>query len=58
MPEGGETMRTTLTAAIYTRVSTREQAEEGYSLDAQERLLTDYCKSHRYQIYKFTAMKA
>ena len=45
-------MRTTLTAAIYTRVSTREQAEEGYSLDAQEPLLTDYCKSHRYQIYK------
>ncbi len=45
-------MKTTLTAAIYTRVSTREQAEEGYSLDAQERLLMDYCKSHRYQVYK------
>lgn len=40
------------TVAIYTRVSTREQALEGYSLDAQERLLVDYCKSRKYKIYK------
>ena len=30
--------------AIYSRVSTYEQAEEGYSIDEQERLLTDWCK--------------
>lgn len=38
--------------AIYTRVSTKEQAEEGYSLDAQERLLIDFCTAKRYDIYK------
>lgn len=38
--------------AIYTRVSTKEQAEEGYSLDAQERLLIDFCAAKRYDIYK------
>ena len=31
------------TVAIYTRVSTRAQALEGYSLDAQERILLEYC---------------
>lgn len=31
-------------AAIYTRVSTEEQAREGYSLAAQEKVLCDYCK--------------
>ena len=41
-----------LSAAIYIRVSTRDQALEGYSLDAQERVLSDYCKSHRYNIYR------
>lgn len=30
--------------ALYTRVSTVEQAEEGYSIDEQERLLMEYCK--------------
>lgn len=29
-------------AVLFARVSTREQAEEGYSLQAQERLLNDY----------------
>lgn len=38
--------------AIYTRVSTREQAMEGYSLDAQERILIDYCTAKKYSIYK------
>ena len=41
-----------INVAIYTRVSTREQAMEGYSLDAQERLLTEYCKYYKYEIYK------
>lgn len=44
--------REKINVAIYTRVSTREQAMEGYSLDAQERLLTEYCKHHKYGIYK------
>ena len=30
--------------AIYCRVSTIEQAEEGYSIDEQERLLRDWWK--------------
>lgn len=41
--------------AIYIRVSTREQAEEGYSLDAQQRLLLDYCRIKKYDIYKIYA---
>lgn len=45
-------MKSKLIVAIYTRVSTREQALEGYSLDAQERLLVDYCKARKYQIYE------
>ena len=38
-------------AALYVRVSTQEQAIEGYSLAAQERLLTDHCKLKKYEIY-------
>ena len=30
------------TTATYTRVSSREQQEEGFSLGAQSKLLTDY----------------
>ena len=37
---------------IYTRVSTLEQAEEGYSIDEQERLLMDYCRRNNYEVYK------
>lgn len=37
-------------AAIYTRVSTTEQAREGYSLEAQEKVLRDYCAFKKYQI--------
>lgn len=46
MKQGGKIV------AIYTRVSTREQALEGYSLEAQERILTEYCKARKYTIYK------
>ena len=35
--------------AIYTRVSTVEQAEEGYSIDEQERLLIEFCDSSIYR---------
>ena len=30
-------------AAIYVRVSTEEQAAEGYSIGAQKEMLQDYC---------------
>ena len=38
--------------AIYTRVSTVEQAEEGYSIDEQERLLIEYCNKNDYEVYE------
>lgn len=41
-----------ITVAIYTRVSTRDQALDGYSLDAQERVLLEYCTARKYNIYK------
>ena len=37
---------------IYCRVSTIEQAEEGYSIDEQERLLRDWCNRMNYSVYK------
>lgn len=37
-------------AAIYRRVSTEEQAREGYSLDAQYRNLTKYCEYKGYVV--------
>lgn len=45
-------MKRNIVVAIYIRVSTREQAEEGYSLNAQERLLIDFCKAKKYNVYK------
>lgn len=42
-------------AALYIRVSSREQAEEGYSLAAQEATLRQYCKAlgwHVQNVYK------
>lgn len=45
-------MKKDIIAAIYTRVSTRDQALEGYSLDAQERTLVEYCKARKWKIYK------
>ncbi|MCX7746792.1 MAG: recombinase family protein [Clostridia bacterium] len=40
------------TAAIYVRVSTEEQAREGYSIPAQIETLTQYCKLYQINIYK------
>lgn len=37
--------------AIYARVSTTEQAEEGYSIDEQTRLLRQYCEREGYEVY-------
>lgn len=42
----------TVRVALYTRVSTIEQAEEGYSIDEQERFLYDYCLKHNFQSTK------
>lgn len=39
-------------AAIYTRVSTEEQAKKGVSLAAQEDALKNYCKTYNYEIYR------
>ena len=39
--------------AIYCRVSTIEQAEEGYSIDEQERLLTEWCSKMDYIVTKY-----
>lgn len=38
--------------AIYCQVSTDEQAEFGYSIDEQKRLLEEWCKANDYIIYK------
>lgn len=43
--------------AIYCRVSTTEQAEEGYSIGEQERLLIEYCDKHGYEVYMTYADK-
>lgn len=39
-------------AALYVRVSTEEQAMEGYSIPAQKELLTNYCVAQAYDIYR------
>lgn len=36
--------------AIYSRVSTVEKAEEGFSLDEQERLIHEYCANHHMEV--------
>lgn len=38
--------------AVYCRVSTTEQAEEGYSIEEQERLLIKYCEDNGYSVFK------
>ena len=40
-------------AAIYIRVSTDAQREEGYSIDAQKELLTAYCLSKEIKNYEY-----
>ena len=39
-------------AGIYIRVSTLDQAREGFSLPEQEEKLREFCKFKGYQIYK------
>ena len=38
--------------AVYTRVSTQEQARDGYSIDEQIDRLTKYCEAMKWDIYK------
>ena len=38
--------------AIYARVSSIEQAMEGFSIHEQERLLKEYCEKHNYEVYR------
>ena len=38
-------------AAIYVRVSTEEQAREGYSLEVQREYLLNYAKQNNYEVY-------
>lgn len=40
-----------ISVAIYKRVSTLDQAREGYSLDAQERTLRKWCQDKGYTVY-------
>ncbi|MBI5253161.1 MAG: recombinase family protein, partial [Euryarchaeota archaeon] len=40
------------TIAIYARVSTEDQAKEGFSLDAQIERLRSYCEARGWSIYK------
>ena len=39
-------------AVILARVSSKSQEEEGYSLDAQQKLLRNYCTDQQYIIVK------
>lgn len=39
-------------AVMYIRVSSQEQEDEGYSTDAQERLIKEYAKKHGYMIIR------
>ena len=41
--------------AIYIRVSTLDQAREGYSLEAQEQTLRKWCADHGYIVYDLYA---
>lgn len=42
-------------AAIYIRVSTLDQAREGYSLEAQENTLRKWCTDRKYEVYDLYA---
>ena len=51
------TSNTVKAVAIYCRVSTTEQAEEGYSIGEQERLLIEYCTKNGYEVFRTYADK-
>lgn len=43
--------------AIYIRVSTLDQAREGYSLEAQKKILQKWCTDRKYEVYGLYADK-
>lgn len=43
--------------AIYIRVSTLDQARDGYSLEAQEKTLRKWCNDHKYEVFDLYADK-
>jgi len=43
-------------AAIYIRVSTEDQAKEGYSLEVQREYLESFAVREEYEISRFTLM--
>lgn len=43
--------------AIYIRVSTLDQAREGYSLEAQEKILRKWCDERKYEVFDIYADK-
>jgi len=45
-------MEETRTVALYTRVSTEDQAKEGFSLDVQLKKLKAYCKARDWRIFE------
>ncbi|HDY74533.1 MAG TPA: recombinase family protein, partial [Euryarchaeota archaeon] len=44
--------KTDLKAALYTRVSTEDQAKEGFSLDSQVERLRSYCSARGWVVHK------
>ena len=40
-------------AGLYLRVSTEDQAREGFSLDEQKLRMEEYCQTHHYEIYDY-----
>lgn len=48
-------MKKKIIVAIYIRVSTKKQVEEGYSLDAQLDILQKFCENNGYILYKVYA---
>src|SRR5688572_25307692 len=45
-------MKSLQKAVLYCRVSSKEQADEGYSLEAQESLLKDYAQKNGFEVAK------
>lgn len=45
-------MKDNIVAALYIRVSTQEQASEGYSIDEQKERLTKYAEAQNWTIYR------
>ena len=50
-------MEEKINAAVYIRVSTEDQAREGYSLDEQERRIKEYCKYKKLIFIKYLEKK-